>query len=448
MNSTDADNSLQNPVNTMEQTLLAYCRRQGLFRLGDRVIVACSGGADSMALLCFLLRCKAELGITVMAAHVDHGIRGEAAHADARFVAEFCRTHHVPFFLYDAAASGVQIPPNPSENWARSLRYTWFDALAAQQHACIATAHTLSDQAETVLFRMARGTGLHGMAGIPAVRGVYRRPFLCLTRSDTTAYCAALGQHYVQDESNFSDAYARNRIRHHAVPALQTINPAAERAVGRLCSQLQELNIWLENLAEKLLAQAACGGGYSIPILAAADAPVLAAALRMLAARARDPEEKYVQALAAIVRHQLLKTGVYRLPGGYELEIQQLNYEVFLKNPSFLKKDYTYCADYAKINKNIFVRTRQPGDTFRPAGRHVGKTLKKYLNEAKVPVAERTLMPLLACGSQVLWLWGAGFADGLSPDDGTKQILLIRQSRQPAAPEQEQDHNIGGTDHA
>ena len=90
MNSTDADNSLQNPVNTMEQTLLAYCRRQGLFRLGDRVIVACSGGADSMALLCFLLRCKAELGITVMAAHVDHGIRGEAAHADARFVAEFC----------------------------------------------------------------------------------------------------------------------------------------------------------------------------------------------------------------------------------------------------------------------------------------------------------------------------------------------------------------------
>lgn len=469
MNSTDADNSLQNPVNTMEQTLLAYCRRQGLFRLGDRVIVACSGGADSMALLCFLLRCKAELGITVMAAHVDHGIRGEAAHADARFVAEFCRTHHVPFFLYDAAASGVQIPPNPSENWARSLRYTWFDALAAQQHACIATAHTLSDQAETVLFRMARGTGLHGMAGIPAVRGVYRRPFLCLTRSDTTAYCAALGQHYVQDESNFSDAYARNRIRHYAVPALQTINPAAERAVGRLCNQLQELNIWLENLAEKLLAQAACGGGYSIPILAAADAPVLAAALRMLAARARDPEEKYVQALAAIVRqgsgavqltpdacwtaangilycrsvlkmqpeaipapHQLLKTGVYCLPGGYELEIQQLNYEVFLKNPSFLKKDYTYCADYAKINKNIFVRTRQPGDTFRPAGRHVGKTLKKYLNEAKVPVAERTLMPLLACGSQVLWLWGAGFADGLSPDDGTKQILLIRQSRQPA----------------
>lgn len=114
MNSTDADNSLQNPVNTMEQTLLAYCRRQGLFRLGDRVIVACSGGADSMALLCFLLRCKAELGITVMAAHVDHGIRGEAAHADARFVAEFCRTHHVPFFCTMPLPAGCRFPQTPA----------------------------------------------------------------------------------------------------------------------------------------------------------------------------------------------------------------------------------------------------------------------------------------------------------------------------------------------
>ena len=113
MNSTDADNSLQNPVNTMEQTLLACCRRQGLFRLGDRVIVACSGGADSMALLCFLLRCKAELGITVMAAHVDHGIRGEAAHADARFVAEFCRTHHVPFFFVRCRCQRGADSPKP-----------------------------------------------------------------------------------------------------------------------------------------------------------------------------------------------------------------------------------------------------------------------------------------------------------------------------------------------
>lgn len=171
MNSTDADNSLQNPVNTMEQTLLAYCRRQGLFPVGGpchRCLLR-RGGFDGAALFSAALQSGTW--------HHRHGgpcgprNPGRSCHADARFVAEFCRTHHVPFFLYDAAASGVQIPPNPSENWARSLRYTWFDALAAQQHACIATAHTLSDQAETVLFRMARGTGLHGMAGIPGWYG-------------------------------------------------------------------------------------------------------------------------------------------------------------------------------------------------------------------------------------------------------------------------------------
>lgn len=460
MNSIDADNTLQNT----EQTLLAFCRRQGLFQSGERVIAACSGGADSMALLCFLLRCRHELGITVMAAHVDHGIRGEASRADARFVADFCRKNNVPFFLYDAAASGVQIPESPSENWARGLRYTWFDALAKQQNACIATAHTLSDQTETVLFRMARGTGLRGLAGIPTVRGVYRRPFLCLTRSDTVAYCAALGQNYVQDESNFSDAYARNRIRHHAVPELRSINPAAEQAVGRLCSQMQELNAWLESLAEKLLEQAAAADGYQTQVLAGADKPVLAAALRMLVARARDPEEKYVQALAAVVRQgsgsvqltpeacwiakngilrccpatsaapeqlpappQPLMPGEYSLPGGYRLQVQLINYEVFLKSSSFLKKDYTYCADYDRINKNIFLRTRQPGDSFRPAGRHVGKSLKKYLNEAKIPASERALLPLAASGSQVLWLWGVGFAENLAPCAATRQVLVIRQ---------------------
>ena len=451
---------------------------------GVRVLCAVSGGVDSMYLLHRMTALGAQRGFAVGCAHFNHGLRGAESDRDEAFVRAQCEKLGVPFYAGRGDVASVR--GMGTEAAARELRYA-FLAQCAQAHSYdwIATAHTADDNAETLLLNLARGGGLRGLTGIPPQRGKLLRPMLDTTRAQAEAYLTAHAIPHVEDSTNAADAYARNRIRHYAVPALQTINPAAERAVGRLCNQLQELNIWLENLAEKLLAQAACGGGYSIPILAAADAPVLAAALRMLAARARDPEEKYVQALAAIVRqgsgavqltpdacwtaangilycrsvlkmqpetipapHQLLKTGVYCLPGGYELEIQQLNYEVFLKNPSFLKKDYTYCADYAKINKNIFVRTRQPGDTFRPAGRHVGKTLKKYLNEAKVPVAERTLMPLLACGSQVLWLWGAGFADGLSPDDGTKQILLIRQSRQPAAPEQEQDHNIGGTDHA
>ena len=158
--SSDSENVIQH----VEETLLAYCRQQGLFKSGDRVIAACSGGADSMALLLFLLRRRRDLEIEVLATHVNHGIRGVNAVADANFVTAFCRKNGVELFLYDALREGVEIPQQPSEEWARGLRYGWFDRLAIQEEAFIATAHTMSDQVETVLFRMARGTGLHGLA--------------------------------------------------------------------------------------------------------------------------------------------------------------------------------------------------------------------------------------------------------------------------------------------
>ena len=161
--SSDAEKTVQR----MDEALLDNCRRQGLFKSGDRVIAACSGGADSMALLLFLLRHRRTLEIEVLATHVNHGIRGETARRDADFVADFCRRNGVELFLYDAVQEGIEVPPRPSEDWARGLRYGWFDELAAREEAVIATAHTMSDQAETVLFRMARGTGLHGLTGIP-----------------------------------------------------------------------------------------------------------------------------------------------------------------------------------------------------------------------------------------------------------------------------------------
>ncbi len=150
-----------------------------LFKSGDRVIVACSGGADSMALLLFLLRRRQDLEIEVLATHVNHGHAGRSCRADANFVTAFCRQTAWNCFCMTRCGKGIEIPAQPSEEWARGLRYGWFDQLAAREEAFIATAHTCSDQAETVLFRMARGTGLHGLAGIPPRRGIYRRPCLC-----------------------------------------------------------------------------------------------------------------------------------------------------------------------------------------------------------------------------------------------------------------------------
>ena len=451
-------------VYRIEQTLLAYIDRQGLFPLGGRVIAACSGGADSMALLLFLLRNAKALGITVEAAHVNHGIRGKSADADAVFVSDFCRKSGVPLHLLDAAGQGIAIPPNPSEDWARRLRYNWFDKLAAPQNAQIATAHTMSDQAETMLFRMARGTGLHGLAGIAPQRGPYVRPFLCLRRSDTEAYCVALGQDYVQDETNQSDRYARNRIRHSAVPALEYANPAAQQAMARLGDQLRGLDNWLAELSGELLHRAACPGGYAAAILTAAPEPVARYALHSLVSPARDAEEKYIDLLYAALQRgngavqltpqvlwrvqggrlfqeqkipaaalpdppQPFRPGKFQLSGGYFVQFIPVKCEEFLKNPSFSKKDLNCCADCAKIQSNVILRTRQPGDMFQPAGR-CRKSLKKYFNEIKVPQEQRGLLPLLAQGSEVLWLWGSGFAEGVTPTQSTQTVLTVKTEKQ------------------
>ena len=451
-------------IQRTEETLLAYCRQQGLFKSGNRVIVACSGGADSMALLLFLLRRRRDLEIEVLATPVNHGIRGVHAVADANFVTAFCRKNGVELFLYDALREGVEIPAQPSEEWARGLRYGWFDQLAVQEEAFIATAHTMSDQVETVLFRMARGTGLHGLGGIPPRRGYYVRPCLCLTRAETEAYCAALGQNYVQDETNDQDVYARNRIRHDAIPALQYANSAAETAIARLCRQMRDLDVWLTGEAAALLQAATVENGYEVATLRRAEGPVLDAALHALVSPVRDAEEKYITLLRFLLQRgegalqltpevtykvkdgvllrqtprgvrplpappQPFSEGRFFLPGGYFVEFRRVKYEEFLKNQPIFKKDLNCCADCAKIQKNLLLRTRLPGDFFRPAGRHVRKTLKKYYNELEIPQEERPLLPLLADGSEVVWLWGSGFAEGMAPDAYTSEVLTVRTEK-------------------
>ena len=199
------------------------------------------------------------------------------------------------------AARAWTIPDHPGEDWARRLRYAWFDELAAREEAKNRHRPHAVRQAETVLLRLARGTGLHGLGGIRPQRGVYRRPLLCLSRAETEAYCAALGQRYVQDETNDTGLYARNRVRQGAVPALQSVNPSAERCIARLCAQMQELDSWLTGEAAALLQAAATPRGYDIQTLREAEGPVLDAALHSLVAPVRDAEEKYVSLLRFLV---------------------------------------------------------------------------------------------------------------------------------------------------
>lgn len=234
----------------------AVCRAMAGFSpspAGSRVTVALSGGADSLALCHFLVTHAGQLGITVAAAHLNHGLRGAESDADEAFVRVFCARWGVPLTCH-------RLPPAaPSgEEALRKARYAFLWQAAGE--GFLATAHTLTDSCETLLFCLARGARLGGARGIPAQRGRLLRPLLALTREQIEEYCRAEGLDYVTDSSNHSDRYARNRLRHHALPALRSVNPHAEQALGAFMREAAAVYDYLALSADQLLRAAALPG--------------------------------------------------------------------------------------------------------------------------------------------------------------------------------------------
>ena len=477
----------------MDTAILArvedFCIREGLLQPGAslRLAAAVSGGADSMALLLLLRQLQPRFGYTLSACHVNHGLRGQSADRDEAFVRAECARLGVPLRVFHAAELASP-PVHAGEDWARRLRYACFERVLADGIDAVATAHTGSDQAETLLFRLARGTGLHGAAGIRPSRPGYLRPLLCLTRADTEAVCRACGERWVTDETNDADDYARNRLRHGALPALCGVNSAAEHNLARFCEKAAKADEYFARQADALLASARAtdakslpgGAGYALrsgqPVwmsepLRQTDPLILDMALHSLVEPVRDAEEKYIRLLADLVekgsgavqltdavrfcardgvlwreetdkntRRQgekadcpkfevsLPEGGDYPLPGGRKLHIRVVSACFEEKTQGVHKKDLKNQADYAKINSIcpvLRLRCRQPGDRFRPAGRGVDRELRKWMNEAGIPPRERDTLPLLAAGRQVLWVCGEGFADGLAPGPDTGQLLQV-----------------------
>ena len=461
-----------------EKSVLAYCAQAGLFPLvshpsGRTVCVAVSGGADSMALLRILLALAPELDLQVRACHVNHGIRGETADRDETFVRQQCAALGVPLTVYSAAADGICVPDKAGEDWARQLRYGYFARQLAAGARWIATAHTGSDQAETLLFRLARGTGPHGAAGIRPVRGPYVRPMLCLTRQEVEAYCAAVGQPFVTDETNLSDVYARNRLRQQAIPALEQANAAAVRNLCAFCDRMERIDTYFASQAEILLQEAAntaggtkAEGPWSLDVLRGAEPLVLETALHRLVSPVRDAEEKYIRLLQQcvhvggavqlrddvrfVVRSGCLyfcreknaeaavppapeysfTPGEYAFPGGFRVRISVLPRQEWENIHCVHKKDLKNVADYARIPMLTSLRTRRSGDRFHQAGRSGGKSLKKLQNEETIPQDMRYRMPLAAYGNEVLWLWEHGFSEGLAPDKKTELLLVVEEQWQ------------------
>ena len=230
-----------------------------LLRPGQRLAVAVSGGADSVALLRALLLAAPEIGLVLSVAHVHHGIRGADADADAEFVAALATQHNLPFHRHNVdTPSAARTNRETLEEAARNLRYQWFDRLLASGDAdAVATAHTLDDQAETVLHKLLRGAWTEGLSGIHPVvtqpKGAILRPFLNTRRAEIEAWLRSLNQSWREDATNADTAYTRNRLRHELLPVLATYNPQIHTQLANLANLARDEDAyWQSELARTL----------------------------------------------------------------------------------------------------------------------------------------------------------------------------------------------------
>jgi len=230
---------------------------------GATILVACSGGPDSLALLTGLAELSRPLGFRLAVAHLDHGVRGAEARADARAVARRARAMEIPVFL-----GKVETKAPRNEAALRAVRLAFLRQAAAEAGAAsVALGHTADDQAETLLFRLARGTGIAGMAGMRARRGRWIRPLLGATREDVLAFLRSRKLRARADRTNLDRRHARNRIRHETLASLRRINPHAGAAIAAAASRLGALGDLLDRLGKRALARAAEGvdeGGVAL----------------------------------------------------------------------------------------------------------------------------------------------------------------------------------------
>ena len=243
----------------LEQKVYEYIQQYELCRAGDCLLIACSAGADSMALLHYLHREQQRLGIKVAAVHVNHMLRGEDATGDRRYVETFCKERDIPMYATDISIPSIlEAERGNMQAVCRRERYAYFEQVMIESNSTkLVVAHHADDQIESVLMNLIRGSHDIGIQGIkrcrPFANGELIRPFLSITRADILEYLQTYNQGYREDYSNQKDSYTRNRIRHHVVPLLRDENPKVAEAVQHYTEKVQADEELLQSLAEQAL---------------------------------------------------------------------------------------------------------------------------------------------------------------------------------------------------
>ncbi len=459
-------------VRRLTEEVLAYIRRQELLRPGDRVGVAVSGGADSVALLRILLELGAELGVVLSVVHFNHGIRGAEADQDEAFVAALAQAHGLEFHHASADTPRHAREHRLSlEAAGRELRYQFFRSLlksGAVTH--IATAHTLDDQAETVLLRFLRGAGTRGLAGIYPKRelgaGVVVRPLLGTRRQELRAHLQQVGQMWREDLSNLDVKRARNRIRHELLPLLERdYNPALAQVLAESAEVARAEEEYWEERVIPLVGQRAGQPALDLTLLRQQPPAMQRRLVRRAAEVAgvaldfHHVEQVLVLAAADSAGKEIeLPGGYHAVRRGQELGFERRStqasapYEHVLAIPGEVripalglairatrveKRGYNRDQQVARgarqdpqlfdprcLGREVRVRNWRPGDRYRPAHSKSPKKLKELLQERHIPRPLKPLWPVVASGDRILWVPGFEVTEELRLQGSGPGILL------------------------
>lgn len=418
---------------------------------GGAVLVGVSGGADSVALLHFLREMRGVCGYSLAVMHLNHGLRGEESDRDERFVSGLCRALGIELVAEHADVAGLARQKGLSvEEAGRLARYDFFERERQKrgQNAVIAVGHTLNDSVETALLNMARGTALRGLCGIPPVRGQIIRPLIECEREQLEEYLRENGYEYIHDSSNDSRDYARNRLRHEAIPALGSVNPTYLRAARRSFEALRQDADYLESIAAKALESLALGKkAYSRLLYLELVAPVrMRVLLQIFAKSAANVDSARLARLDKLIAagtgaEQLAENlrlvagkSMFRVETGAnpkkKLKLVHMDYEFYEEKVKSAPTLLNNALDCAKIDGIISERHRLPGDKLKTAGRGCTKTLKNLCQEAGLTPNERVSLWLLADESGVAWAEGFGAAERVAPGQGTKKVLVVEINAQ------------------
>lgn len=425
----------------MTEKIISTIETYGMLKGGECVTAALSGGADSVCLLLVLNALKDKYSLKLDAVHVNHCIRGSEADRDEQFCRKLCDRLGVELTVKRIDVPAIAAEKKQSlEEAARNVRYSVFAEHSAA--GLTATAHTASDNAETVLLNLARGTGLKGMCGIPPVRDNIIRPLIDVTRQDVENYLKETGQDFVTDSTNLDNDYTRNRIRHNIIPEILRINSGFYKT---FCAELKifsEENIFIENSVKT--AYNICIDNGALCGLEKYDTVIRKRCISLFLKENSLPvSAEKINAINGILdsggkinisdgvfavcrKHTLT---ILRMPEKTEIQPVKLRCgenSIFSHKTVFaeIKDGGGGIIDIDRVCGDIVLRNRNYGDRIRLSGRNFTSSVKKLLNE-NVRADMRPFIHFLADDEGVIFIENIGVADRVKPDGNTKKSLYI-----------------------